>query len=114
MPAESEEYTKQGESLSSMNGMKQEPSKQNMEKLLATKELKEYIAGRSDAAGLLQLLFHASCVCACACAIRYSVQSGSWLLFVLGELCLGLVASFYFNLLSTDSEHPVVNATVSS
>jgi len=51
---------------------------------------------RSDALGLQQLCFHLGCALACAWMVSLGRQ-GSWGLLILGELCFGVVASFYFN-----------------
>jgi fatty acid desaturase len=68
--------------------------------LLPKEEIKGHISSRSDAAGLKQLAFHLSCALISAYVIRSSRQSSgyaSWVQFIVGELMLGVVASFYFN-----------------
>jgi hypothetical protein len=59
--------------------------------------VRKYINGRpSDAEGLKQLLFHLACAIGAAWCVKYSRDSGSWLLLAASEMAMGLVASFYF------------------
>jgi hypothetical protein len=61
----------------------------NMADFMPKEKLKELIKKRSDTQGLLQLSFHMGCVFASAYIVHISRQTGSWLLFIIGQLCFG-------------------------
>lgn len=67
-------------------------------RVLEPKEVtREFIKGQtSDVQGLMQLVFHGACAYAAGCWITYARNEGAYGQFVLAELCLGFVASFYF------------------
>ena len=61
----------------------------NMADFMPKEKLKELIKQRSDMQGLLQVSFHMGCAFASAYIVHISRQTGSWLLFIIGQLCFG-------------------------